>query len=249
MVSLLLQRKQSPLPKIVWIRLIRVAILASVTGFAAMEGAAMCLYPGGTWWDAATRGHRFWQNYLCDLEWRVALDGRPNALGSTLAQAAMLVLVAGLAPFWLALPRLFASRSAATPAPGGRAASGLGPVLSKAVPALGLTSVVATTAAIFMPSDRFGALHGAAVIVACVPGLAAAALAVLGLARGEARPRVAAALGGSMLAFAFVDFILYASHYLAHTEGTTLVPALEKVALILLLAWMVTVATRAARVP
>ncbi|HEX4447257.1 MAG TPA: hypothetical protein VH044_10995 [Polyangiaceae bacterium] len=217
-------------------------------GFVAMEGAAMCLYPGGTWWNATTRGHRFWQNYLCDLEWRVALDGQPNALGSTLAQAAMVLLVAGLAPFWLALPRLFAPHSSATPAPDERPAwSGRTPLVSRAVPALGLTSVVATTAAIFMPSDRFGALHGATVIVACVPGLAAAALAVLGLARGEPRPRVAAALGGAMLAFAFVDFVLYASHFLAHTEGSTLVPALEKVALILLLSWMVTVATRAGR--
>jgi hypothetical protein len=230
MVSLPLQRRQRSETKIVGIRLIRVAVVASVVGFVALESAAMWLYPGGTWWDATTHGHRFWQNYLCDLEWRVALDGAPNALGSALAQTAMTLLVAGLAPVWIALPGLFSA--------GAR-------FLSRAVPALGLLSVAATLAAIGMPSDRFGSLHGAAVIVACVPGLTAAGLAVFGLWRDESRPRVAAGLGGSMLAFASVDFVLYAAHFLGHSEGTPLVPALEKVALVLLLSWMVAVALHA----
>jgi hypothetical protein len=230
MLSLPLQRRQRSGSKILGIRLIRVAIVASAMGFIALESTAMWLYPGGTWWDATTRGHRFWQNYLCDLEWCVALDGAPNALGSALAKAAMALLVAGLAPFWIALPRLFSARAH---------------WLSRAVPALGLLSVAATLAAIGMPSDRFGSLHGATVIVACVPGLAAAGLAVFGLWRGESRPRIAAGLGGSMLAFASVDFVLYAAHFLGHSEGTPLVPALEKLALVLLLSWMVAVALRA----
>src|ERR1019366_7112935 len=82
-----------------------VAILCGVAAFAALETAAMALYPGGTWWNPAARGHRFWQNYLCDLEWRVALNGQTNHWGSRLAQAAMLVLVLTLAPFWLPPPR------------------------------------------------------------------------------------------------------------------------------------------------
>jgi hypothetical protein len=210
-------------------RLNSVAISCAVVAFAGLEIAAMSLYPGGTWWDSHTRGHRFWENFLCDLEWRVALNGEPNDLGSTLAQAAMLVLLVGLAFFWVAAPALFAARAPRTAA---------------AVRAFGLTSVAATVAVTFMPSDRFGALHGAMVLTAGVPGLLAAGLAVRGLVVGEPRPRIAASLGASMLAFAFVDFVLYASHFLAHTEGTALVPALEKVALALLLGWMVAVAAR-----
>ena len=49
-----------------------------------------------------------------------------------------------------------------------------------------------------------------------------------------------------MLAFALADFGLYAWHFLGHTPGSILGPALEKVALVLLLAWMVLVALRAA---
>jgi len=211
-------------------RLNAVAIFGSVAGFAGLEFAAMSLYPGGTWWDATTRGHRFWENFLCDLEWRVALNGTPNPLGSQLATAAMLVLLAGLAAFWLAVPRLFVGRA---------------PFGAVAVRPLGLISVGSTVAVVFMPSERFGALHGAMVIASCLPGLTASALAVHGLVASEPRPRVAGWTGASMLAFALVDFALYASHFLAHREGTALVPALEKVALILLLAWMVLVGVRA----
>jgi hypothetical protein len=189
----------------------------------------MALYPGGTWWNPAARGHRFWQNYLCDLEWRVALNGQTNHWGSRLAQAAMLVLVLTLAPFWLALPRLFRASSSRSGA---------------AVRWLGLVSVAATVCVVFMPSERFGALHGAMVVLACVPGLTAVAVAVAGLARSEPRPRAGAAIGGAMLGVALVDFALYVSHLVGHSEGTPLVPALEKIALILLLAWMLLVALR-----
>ncbi len=213
-------------------RLRFVAILASVGGFVALETVAMSLYPGGTWWDAKARGHRFWQNFLCDLEWRVALNGVPNPVGSRLAEAAMLLLVLGLAPFWLDVPRLFAPRQRLSGA---------------AVRYLGLLSVAATIAVVFMPSERFGALHGMMVIVAGIPGLTAAGLAVRGLALGEPRPRVAAFLGGSMLGFALADFVLYVSHWVGHTEGTPVVAAIQKVALMLLLTWMGVVAIRVRR--
>ncbi len=212
-----------------------VAIFCSVIGFVALEVVAMSLYPGGTWWDSKAEGHRFWQNFLCDLEWRVALNGTPNPLGSRVALVAMLVLALGLGPFWLA--------SAAAIG----AAAGAGARLPLAVRFLGVSSAMGTVAVILMPSDRFGAVHGAAVIVAGVPGLAAAALAVFGLARSEPRPRMAAWIGGAMLAFGFVDFVLYVSHLVAHTEGTPLVAAVQKVALGLLLAWMLVIGLRRSR--
>jgi hypothetical protein len=214
-------------------RLMCVAIFCSVTGFAALELVAMSLYPGGTWWDSRAQGARFWENFLCDLEWRVALNGTPNPVGSRVALAAMIVLALGLGPFWLA------SAAACAPAAVTRAR------LPAAVRLLGVSSAVGTIAVVLMPSDRFGAAHGAAVIVAGLPGLAAAGLAVLGMARSGPRLRVTAWIGGSMLVFGFFDFVLYASHLATHTEGTPLVAAVEKVALGLLLAWMLAVARRA----
>jgi hypothetical protein len=210
----------------------RTAILAAVAAFVWLELAAMREYPGGTWWDRGTRGHRFWQNYFCDLEWRVALDGQPNALGARYAQAGMLLLIAGFVPFWWIVPRLFA------PAHGQQ-------VLGRVVRALGLASVAGMVAVSLMPSERFGALHGAAVVVAGVPGLTAALLATFGLLRGEPRPRVAGFLGAAMLVFAMFDFILYVRTMALGGPGPILLPAAQKVAVVLLLAWMSVVAVRA----
>jgi hypothetical protein len=204
-------------------------LVACVLAFVALEAAAMALYPGGTWWDPTTRGPRFWHNFLCDLAWNPALDGLPNPVGSRLAQAAMLVLVAGFVPFWWIAPSLF---------PGRRK-------LGSAVRLLGLASVAGMAAVALLPSNRFGSVHGAAVVVAGVPGLSAALLATAGMLRAGARgSRACGAVGGAMLVFALGDFALYVETMLRGGPGPTLLPVAQKVAVLLLLGWMVSVASR-----
>lgn len=210
------------------LRFAPVAVIAGVLAFAALELPAMLLYPGGTWWDKGTVGYRFWQNYLCDLEWHVALDGQDNTLGSQFARAALLVLVAGLAPFWLIVPSLFAEH--------GR--------LGRAIQVLGLVAVAGSVAVAFMPSDRFGALHGAMVIVSGVPGLTAAALTVAALLAWGPRPRVEGWIGGLMMAFSLANFVIYTIHWVTGDEPTIRLPAIQKVSLGLLMAWMTRVALR-----
>jgi hypothetical protein len=212
------------------IRLLSSCVVAAVALFAVLGLVAHLLYPGGTWWDAHTRGASFWQNFLCDLEWSVALNGEPNHIGSRFAQAAMLVALFGMAPFWWLVPLLFGGAERAW--------------LRRAIRALGLTAVAGTVAVVLMPSERFGALHGAAVIVAGVPGLSATVLAASALLLYEPRPRIAGALGAAMLAFALVDFALYVRTWLAGGPGPLVLPVAQKCALLLLLAWMVSVAVR-----
>jgi hypothetical protein len=206
------------------------AVTLAVGLFVALEVPAMLVYPGGTWWDRTTRGARFWENFLCDLEWSVALNGQPNPVGSRLAQAAMLVIVLAFVPFWWILPRLFERPPM--------------PRLGRGIRALGTTSVAGMVAVALMPSERFGALHGVAVVVAGVPGLSAAVLAVAGLLRSEARPLVAAPLGAAMLGFALVDFGLYVRTLWVGGPGPLVLPVAQKCALLLLLAWMLAVAAR-----
>jgi hypothetical protein len=206
-------------------------ILGCVVGFVALELIAMRLYPGGTFWDRTTRGARFWQNFVCDLESPVALNGEPNDLGARCAQVAMLLMVIGFAPFWWVLPRLFARLRH----------------LGNAVRALGLASLAGIVGVTLMPSSRFGAWHGVMVIVAGVPGLSATGLAVAGLARAESRPRIAAAIGAAMLACALVDFALYTRTMVYGGPGPVLLPIAQKLALLLLLAWMLLAAWRAAQ--
>ena len=155
--------------------------------------------------------------------WRVALNGRDNRVGSTLSQAAMLVLVGGFVPFWML-------------AAGPRA---------RAVRVLGLCSVVGTAAVTLMPSERFGSMHGVAVMVAASTGLAAAVLAAVGQLR--AGDRVAGSLGLAVLAFAGIDLVLYVRTFASGGPGPLALPALQKVALLLLLTWMGVVASRPAR--
>ncbi len=235
-------------------------MLASAGAFVVLEGTAMRLYPGGTWWDPTTAGYRFWQNYLCDLEWHVGLDGRDNTAGSHLAKAAMLALLVGLSCFWLIVPRLFgesdrrdASQDARTAEekPGSASPSPRAPAswrsLSNVVPAMGLASVAGTVAVALMPSDAFPVLHGFFVIASGVPGLAAAALTVRGLrAPGSLWP-FGGRLGAALFVVALLDLGLYAFHWASGDDATLLLPAIQKIGLFLLLVWMNGVALRGLR--
>jgi len=185
----------------------------------------MRLYPGGTWWNAAAAGHSFWQNYLCDLTQSIAIDGVANPLGSVLAKAAMLVLVGGLLPLWAAVPLLFARSGFARP-----------------VRALGFVSMAGVVWVVLLPS-RCGPWHGAVVTLAGLPGLSAAILAVAGLLGArQSHARFAARIGMAMLSFALIDFTAYVGHLVAGGLGTPWLPALQKIALVFLVAWMLSVA-------
>jgi hypothetical protein len=230
------------------------AILASVAAFVALYVPAMLLYPGGTWFDATTRGASFWQNFLCDLEARVALDGRPNPIGSRLAQAAMLVLTLGLAPFWVAIAQLVTESAETTtkpPQPEAWSAQDAdhaaeAPRIATAIRWLGLVAVVGIVAVALLPSDRFGPVHGVAVLTAGGPGLTTAVLATVALLGASPTLRREGMLGVGTLVFAMSDFVLYAGQYFRLIASTVALPAVQKVALMFLVAWMLAVALRRA---
>jgi hypothetical protein len=201
-------------------------MLAAAAAFAVLFVLAALAYPGGTDWDRSATGHHFWLNYLCDLARAVALSGVPNPVGSLLAQAGMIALALGLLPLWWLLPHLFPSRAR----------------LGAAVRLLGSIAAGGTIAVVLLPSDRFGAWHSVAILFAGPPGLLGASLGVAGLAREERIPRLGAAIGAAMLLVAAIDWILYFL-YLSST-APAIVAVLEKVALILLLGWMVVVSVR-----
>jgi hypothetical protein len=206
------------------------AVLAALAAFVLLVIPAMRAYPGGTDWNRAARGHDFWLNYLCDLTRQVALNGQRNRAGSAFAQAALAALALGLVPFWWELPRLFPSRAR----------------LGTAVRVLGSLGAAGALAVVLMPSDSFGGLHGIMIALAGPPGLTAALLAVLGLAREERSPRAAAGIGAAMLLTASVDFVLYV-RFLGAGPAPMVVAILEKISTMLLIAWMAAVSLRAAQ--
>ncbi|HEY8079541.1 MAG TPA: hypothetical protein VIF62_35670 [Labilithrix sp.] len=207
-------------------RLARPAIVLSVLVFLPLVFGSMQMYPGGTSWDHASVGHDFWKNYLCDLLRPTALDGVPNPLGSALAKTATLMLACGLFSFFYVVGREFPSL----------------PRLGRAVAVLGALSSCAVPGVVFVSGDRYGIFHGVAVIVAAIPGLSAALLAVVGLALGEDRPKRGAFVGAATLAVALVDFALYVPQVLSSAPGPIAVAVLERIALGLVLVWMCVVA-------
>ena len=197
-------------------------ILASVAGFTLAMGVAVTGYPGGTWIDRTSVGHSFWGNFACDLLRTTALDGRPNAY-PRVAAAGMLVLLAGLVALWFAVPRLFANRRR----------------LGLAVRVLGTVAALAMLAVPFTPADRHGALHGLAVTVATVPGLLVAALTTAGMLAAKGGVRSLGVLGAVTVAASFADsLLLYARGWVETAPFAILLPALERVSLLFLLAWM-----------
>jgi hypothetical protein len=185
----------------------------------------MALYPGGTWMDRSARGHDFFRNFFCDLSAGVALNGAPNP-GAWCATAAMVVLALGLFHFWLILPQLFARR--------GRHAA--------RIRRLGLLSAAVLPLVPLLSSARCGSLHAAVIFLAAIPGIGAAALATRALWASPRARRPHGYLAAGMLAVSLIDGALYAVHVASGSAVPPLaLPALQKVAALLLLACMASV--------
>ncbi len=211
-------------------RVAPVAVITTLACFVALIGAAMCVYPGGTAWDVTTVGHDFWRNYLCDLQRQVALDGRPNAVGSVLARAAMLVLGVGSAFFWLLLAEGLSHR----------------PELARPVRVLGCFAALGVAGVALWPVDRFPQMHPLLMLGAGAPGIVASTLALGGIATRKGAFSLVL-LGAGALVTSTVELALYARQVLAPAHDPQVLAMLERVALILVLAWMGMVALRSKR--
>ncbi len=197
-------------------------VLFGVVGFVVLTLAAMLAYPGGNVWDLTASGNDFWLNYLCDLERRIAIDGQPNLLGSLLTQGAMLMLALGMTAFWLTLPTLFPSL----------------PRLGRATRALGVIAAAGMAAAALLPGDRFEAAHPLIMAGAGVPGIVAAWLATIGLARARIVPATVALLGAATAGTSAVDLGLYLAYLGSPGPGPQALAVLERASFLLGLAWM-----------
>jgi hypothetical protein len=201
-------------------------LAATGLAFVLLFVAAACAYPGGTYFDARSVGHDFWRNTMCDVARGTALDGKPNPLGATLARAAMAILALGLGVLFTALPRLFASR----------------PHVGHLVRVLGTATVPFAIAVVLLPTDRFGELHGVAVVLAGVLGLGATVAAIVGLLMSSEAPRLVVTTGALAFGIALVDFTLYVAELVVGGPAQVAVAVLERVATLGVLAWMAAVA-------
>lgn len=205
-----------------WARRCALLILLSLALFLGLFAAAAAAYPGGNWLDRAAPGHRFFANYFCDLTQPVSLSGVSNPLGSRLAQLAMLVFAAALAGFFWLVPRYF------------------GPNLRTVawVRGLGECAVLSYLAVPFTPSELFGNVHATLSLFAGALGLGAASCAVWALLRAEAAGRALGVVGALALAAGSVHAGLFVHYLHENAPAPLIVPAIQKVAAMLLSVWM-----------
>jgi hypothetical protein len=205
-------------------------VLGLVAAFLALEIAAMALYPGGTWLDRSTIGYDFFRNFFCDLTAPRALNDQANP-GAPLGTAAIVLMGLALAPFWfLVTHRLRAHRP-----------------FSLTMRWLGFASAAAVVAVPLLPSQRYGLLHAAVIFVAGAPGLLAAVLATIGLLRTKGA-RLSGGVAALTLLLAAIDGALYTCHVVSGEEiRSALLPTLQKLAAMALVAWMVATGVEASR--
>lgn len=192
--------------------------------------ASMALYPGGTWCDPGARGHVFFENFVCDLAWRTTLGGAPNPTGATLAQGGMGALSLSATLLFVVAPALYRER----------------PRLGRVTRGAGYAAGLGLFAVTLMPSSVFGDLHAVVVFAAAMPALVALVATLAGLFACE-RPRVAAWVGLATALAIVVDLALFARHAALRDGCSRAVPALQKVALVLLVAWIAVVGVRVRR--
>lgn len=191
--------------------------------FSALVVGAMSLYPGGTFWDRSAEGHSFWQNFLCDLIQSPALGGAANVLGAKLATVGMLVLVAGMVAFVGIVPALLSETQQ----------------LTRQVRTIVTGACVTIACVPLLPSDRFGALHAAAIFAAGIPVSIALTVLVVALARQMGLSRWLRVLSISLCVVVNVSLVLYAAEVFFDSAPLRIVPTLSRLANVGLIAWLV----------
>jgi hypothetical protein len=202
------------------------AVLAPAALSAALLVAAMAAYPGGRWADPRAEGFDLVRNYLCDLIRPVAHDGRDNATGMRLAQAALLLQAVALLPLWWLVGRRLLPRAE----------------LAAAVRASGVLAALLLPAVAFTPSDGTSRTHALAIGAAGAPGLLALGLGAWGLlARAREWPGLAV-LTALLLAASGATGALWLVTFSAAWPDAWMLPLAQKLAWALLQAWGVALA-------
>lgn len=196
------------------------ALVASALGFACCLAWAAFVYPGGTWCEPEKLGYDLLRSFFCDLLHARGLNGEPNP-AAPLARAGLLFAALGFIPFWLGTPRAFGFG-------GGRALW---------VRGLGVASALGCLAVASTPSDRWPVLHQVSVLSASTSGVLAALLVASAPVANRAG-RWLRVLAWAALGTAALDAGLYAEQVFFPKPCAVLLPALQKLAALWILAWM-----------
>ena len=203
-------------------------VIAFLTlGSCACFLASMHVYPGGNWIDVRAPGHDFARNFLCDILAPVAQNDVANPVGSRLALAGYLLFACAFALHWWRLPAFLARDNRRT---------------RFAVRWMGVGSTLAMVAVPLWPPSAENWLHQIVVYASGIPGGVAALLACVGLWR--AGERAAAGFGAFVLATTLGNGAVYALHMALSGEPTVVLPLLQRIGAVSMVAWVLALAAR-----
>jgi hypothetical protein len=195
--------------------------------FVAAMAVAIAAYPGGSWTLQSGSGFSLARNFWCDLLRSQGINGADNATGKLWATLAFGALGFALWPFWWVAGSLLSGR------------------VRRIVTRLGTASAACLAAMTVLPSDRYRVVHGVVALAGALFGMLAAGASVSVRAASEPRLSLRRTSGALALVFAACNALIYV--HVAYLGGAETVaqPIVQKLATLMLLAWMFSTVQRA----
>jgi len=208
-------------------RVLALVVLWGLCAFLVLASLGALAYPGGTYCEPEAEAYRFWGNFFCDVSGDFTRRREQNVAGALFTRAAFASFAVALGPcFWLV---------------GGMGSRRLG----RAVRSFGATAAAATAVLAWLPSVSSAELHTVVALVAAIPGLLAMTLGTVALF--PARRFGLAWLGVATLgagALNTAGYVWAVRHLVACLPW---LPAVQKVAAMMLVLWMTGVALASLR--
>lgn len=205
-------------------RLACILIVVCIVVFLASAVLAAWRYPGGHPWNPQAEGYRFWRNTMSDLGKAAGNSGQPAGWAADVFNASMALLAVAFVAIWTLVSFLLERR----------------PRLARFTLGLGVVSVAGMAAVAATPADRVPLLHTLAIALAAIPALAATILAAAGFLRLPGRRWLGLATL-VLLAIALLHFGQYVRHFWLGGPWTRACPAVQKIAVVATLLWMLAI--------
>ena len=196
-------------------------IYAGLAGVVVSLVTSATLYPGGSWADADSSRFEPFVNYWCDLMRTESPRGESNQLSLTWARVAFCCLAGTLVLFWRTTSRELSNLP-----------------LARLVLVSGLLSAACVVLLAMLPYNTQQSLHAWVTLSAGGSGFVAMALVMMNDFRSPPIIRWDKICGAGLLVAASVNVVIYVDIILSERSESAVLPVLQKIATLLLLAWI-----------
>jgi len=203
---------------------VAVWLASCATLFIVLMAISIACYPGGNNWSETAGTYDFWRNFWCDLLIPVTRIGdKDNFYSMIFGMGAMLAFAVGSLKLWYNLKILIPDS----------------PHLANIIRFSGLLCIFGLLPMVLTAGHRWP--HAASMLLVALSGWLAAFLAVYALTIQYPRQPVTI-IGWVMIFFTALDFILYVREVYFGGEKWVVMPAMQKIATIMIVLWFLSIA-------